>query len=128
MPKRFSLQILTVLLAVLSAPLAIAADVPLGQTDASLLGYAPQNNPANAEDTASASEELNAHADTPKETVVDLISLIDSDAHAQRRSGSHVPATHEYAPPPKDNRHAALTMGKGHGGAQGNAKPGGHFL
>ena len=87
-----------------------------------------QNNAANAEETASASEELNAHADTLKETVVDLISLIDSDAHAQRRSGSHVPATHEYAPPAKDNKHAALTMGKGHGGAQGNAKPGGHFL
>ncbi len=45
MPKRFSLQILTVLLAVLSAPLAFATDVPLGQTVASLLDYARQNNP-----------------------------------------------------------------------------------
>ena len=45
MPKRFSLQTLTVLLAVLSAPLAFAADVPLGQTVASLLDYARQNNP-----------------------------------------------------------------------------------
>ena len=45
MPKRISLQILTVLLAVLSAPLAFAADVPLGQTVASLLDYARQNNP-----------------------------------------------------------------------------------
>jgi len=35
-----------------------------------------QSNASNAEETASASEELNAHADTLKDTVGDLISLI----------------------------------------------------
>ena len=38
-----------------------------------------QSNASNAEETASASEELNAHADTLKETVLELISLVRSD-------------------------------------------------
>jgi methyl-accepting chemotaxis protein len=38
-----------------------------------------QANASNAEETASASEELNAHADTLKETVVDLVSLVRKD-------------------------------------------------
>jgi methyl-accepting chemotaxis protein len=45
-----------------------------------------QANASNAEETASASEELNAHADTLKETVVDLVALVRSDV--SRRSVS----------------------------------------
>jgi len=41
-----------------------------------------QANASNAEETASASEELNAHADTLKETVVDLVALVrDGSLH-----------------------------------------------
>ncbi len=45
MPKRFSLQTLTVVLAVLSAPAVLAQDAAPGRTVASLLDYARQNNP-----------------------------------------------------------------------------------
>jgi methyl-accepting chemotaxis protein len=45
-----------------------------------------QANASNAEETASASEELNAHADGLKETVVDLVSLVNSDAREQRQA------------------------------------------
>jgi methyl-accepting chemotaxis protein len=41
-----------------------------------------QANASNAEETASASEELNAHADSLKETVVELVSLVRSDVQA----------------------------------------------
>ena len=40
-----------------------------------------QSNASNAEETASASEELNAHADSLKETVMELISLVRNDAN-----------------------------------------------
>jgi methyl-accepting chemotaxis protein len=39
-----------------------------------------QSNASNAEETASASEELNAHADSLKETVLELIALVRNDA------------------------------------------------
>ncbi len=42
-----------------------------------------QSNASNAEETASASEELNAHADTLAETVGDLVALVEK---SQRRS------------------------------------------
>jgi methyl-accepting chemotaxis protein len=45
-----------------------------------------QANASNAEETASASEELNAHADGLKETVVELVSLVNSNAREQRQS------------------------------------------
>jgi methyl-accepting chemotaxis protein len=47
-----------------------------------------QANASNAEETASASEELNAHADTLKETVVELASLVKNDS----RKNSAAPA------------------------------------
>jgi methyl-accepting chemotaxis protein len=47
-----------------------------------------QSNASNAEETASASEELNAHAELLKETVVDLVALVRSDARAVRPTGS----------------------------------------
>ena len=49
-----------------------------------------QSNASNAEETASASEELNAHADLLKETVVDLVSLVrKTDAAARSTHESH---------------------------------------
>ncbi len=45
MPTRFTLRTLAVLLAVVSAPAALAQEAPIGQTAASLLDYARQNNP-----------------------------------------------------------------------------------
>jgi methyl-accepting chemotaxis protein len=53
-----------------------------------------QSNAANAEETASASEELNAHADSLKETVVELRSLVHSDAQAAQGNYQARPATH----------------------------------
>ena len=47
-----------------------------------------QANASNAEETASASEELNAHADSLKETVVDLVALVRSDARDNTGSSS----------------------------------------
>jgi methyl-accepting chemotaxis protein len=44
-----------------------------------------QANASNAEETASASEELNAHADLLKDTVVELVSLVKNEAE-QRAS------------------------------------------
>jgi methyl-accepting chemotaxis protein len=50
-----------------------------------------QSNASNAEETASASEELNAHADSLKDTVVELVSLVRSDAGAKEgRSNARV--------------------------------------
>lgn len=46
-----------------------------------------QSNASNAEETASASEELNAHADLLKDTVVDLVSLVDRDKSQASRTG-----------------------------------------
>jgi methyl-accepting chemotaxis protein len=67
-----------------------------------------QSNAANAEETASASEELNAHASVLKETVVDLMSLVRSDAAAQ--AGHTAASTHvsTYAAP-----HPAAKSAKG---------------
>jgi methyl-accepting chemotaxis protein len=45
-----------------------------------------QSNASNAEETASASEELNAHADTLKETVNELVSLVRENARASKES------------------------------------------
>jgi methyl-accepting chemotaxis protein len=42
-----------------------------------------QSNASNAEETASASEELNAHADLLKETVVELIKLVRSESDSR---------------------------------------------
>ena len=47
-----------------------------------------QANASNAEETASASEELNAHADSLKETVVELVALVRSDARENSGSSS----------------------------------------
>jgi methyl-accepting chemotaxis protein len=49
-----------------------------------------QSNASNAEETASASEELNAHADLLKETVVELLSLVKNDA--ERREAASLAA------------------------------------
>ena len=45
-----------------------------------------QSNASNAEETASASEELNAHAELLKDTVVDLVALIRSDGEVAART------------------------------------------
>ena len=50
-----------------------------------------QSNASNAEETASASEELNAHADLLKDTVVELVALVNSDA---RNGGASSRMTH----------------------------------
>jgi methyl-accepting chemotaxis protein len=47
-----------------------------------------QSNASNAEETASASEELNAHAELLKDTVVDLVALVRSDAQNRRSPGA----------------------------------------
>jgi len=53
-----------------------------------------QSNASNAEETASASEELNAHADLLKETVVELVSLVNSDAgNRATKPAAHVVRT-----------------------------------
>jgi methyl-accepting chemotaxis protein len=54
-----------------------------------------QSNASNAEETASASEELNAHADLLKETVAELVKLVRSEDDlrnngATRKSGTSV--------------------------------------
>ena len=45
-----------------------------------------QSNASNAEETASSSEELNAHADLLKETVVELVKLVRSESDTHVRS------------------------------------------
>lgn len=45
MPTPFSVRTMAVVLALLSAPAALAQEVPIGSTAASLLDYAAQNNP-----------------------------------------------------------------------------------
>jgi len=47
-----------------------------------------QSNAANAEETASSSEELNAHADTLKDIVIDLIRLVRSDEGRRESSAT----------------------------------------
>ena len=47
-----------------------------------------QSNASNAEETASASEELNAHAELLKDTVVDLVALVRSDAQTRGSTGT----------------------------------------
>ena len=51
-----------------------------------------QSNAANAEESASAAEELNAQADTLKDAVADLLRLVDGDHAGHTRTAKAVPA------------------------------------
>ena len=71
-----------------------------------------QSNASNAEETASASEELNAHADTLKETVLELVSLVKKpDTQHSARTAAAVlsvkPARSEATRAPTSAKNAA---------------------
>jgi methyl-accepting chemotaxis protein len=81
-----------------------------------------QANASNAEETASASEELNAHADTLKETVVELSHLVgatgfgESSAHVRPAEHSHVTTgqAHRTSAPAVRTVKKAAKSGGGH--------------
>jgi len=75
-----------------------------------------QSNASNAEETASAAEELNAHADTLKETVVDLNRLVNSHEAARPAPKGSFSAS---APAPRQFQRAS---------AKGGAPKEGRFL
>jgi len=85
-----------------------------------------QSNASNAEETASASEELNAHAELLKDTVVDLVALVRSGAAKERRpsndaSHSSVGVSRPAYSAPKPKSAPARPI-------SGKAASSGHFL
>jgi methyl-accepting chemotaxis protein len=78
-----------------------------------------QSNAANAEESASAAEELNAQAENLKEAVNELLTMVDGDKrvkHATRPTASaSLSTTHRTTP-----HHSQPTLSKGKGEAKQN--------
>jgi len=89
-----------------------------------------QSNASNAEETASASEELNAHAELLKETVVELVALVRSDAQTRRSPGSafHTPAAAKTSVGVSPAAKAKKPLAAAHASATPNAAAEKHFL
>jgi len=93
-------------------------------TAVSQMDKVTQSNASNAEETASASEQLNAHADSLKDTVVELVGLVRSvDKNARRRDsrGGTSPGARSMAP----GRSSAAQF-HADAGAQPNVRPSEH--
>jgi methyl-accepting chemotaxis protein len=84
-----------------------------------------QANASNAEETASASEELNAHADSLKETVVDLVNLVKNDADQRMSSATSLSRTTVSSA--RSNQGAAKTF-KSKAPVKSSSASGRHFL
>ncbi len=89
-----------------------------------------QSNASNAEETASASEELNAHAELLKETVVELVALVRSDAQTRRSPGSafHTPTAAKTSVGVSPAAKAKKPLAAAHASATPKAAAEKHFL
>jgi methyl-accepting chemotaxis protein len=84
-------------------------------TAVSQMDKVTQSNAANAEESASAAEELNAQAENLKETVNDLLTMVDGQKAIQRATRQTAIATRATKP-----HHSQTTLIKGNGAAKQN--------
>jgi methyl-accepting chemotaxis protein len=87
-----------------------------------------QSNAANAEESASAAEEMNAQTESLKEAVGELLALVNGTATAAGRSAAHGGSHAAIVSPPRSSRKAGrrLDLSGGHGSNGHGAAPEGN--